>query len=195
LKDASPSDGVTTTAVLGDVDQIRNRVALYSWLLDAGDSEGLEELFQHAVVTQIGAPPWRGRRLRGDEEAESARSPWDSAWRPKQHVISSQLVELETADTARVRSYYTVFCYADDSRIVVGASGRYDDRLDRIDGRWEFTERRYHLDLVGDLGAVVEADDQTVAALRQHAAAAQEERRSWTRSVLLPGARRAPETA
>ena len=30
-------------------------------------------------------------------------------------------------------------------------SGRYHDTMKRIDGRWRFTERRFLVDLVGDL--------------------------------------------
>ena len=76
----------------------------------------------------------------------------DGTWRTK-HVTTNAIVELDgTEETAACRSVYTVFQQTPDLPLQAIIVGRYHDRFETIDGRWELTERRYFADLVGDLG-------------------------------------------
>ena len=66
------------------------------------------------------------------------------------HITANPIIETE-GDTATVRSVYIVLQQAPDSPMQAIITGRYHDTLRRIDGRWRFVERRFLVDLVGDL--------------------------------------------
>jgi len=68
-------------------------------------------------------------------------------------VISNPIIEVdEGANTATVRSYYTVIQGVDGLLQPVTA-GRYHDWFERVDGTWRWSFRDYTMnDLVGDMG-------------------------------------------
>ncbi len=123
----------------------------YCELVDAGSFDELGELMEHCSL-RYGEPGTAGPS--GAEAiADSYRSMLiiheDGTPRTR-HLTSNPIIEID-GDTARVRSVYTVLQQAGDSPLGVIISGRYHDTLERIDGRWRFTQRRFFGDLFGDL--------------------------------------------
>ncbi|MFJ8439274.1 nuclear transport factor 2 family protein [Kitasatospora griseola] len=57
----------------------------------------------------------------------------------------------EEAGTATARSYVTVFQSLPELPLQPVVCGRYQDRFERRDGQWRFTERRFRATLVGDV--------------------------------------------
>lgn len=139
---------------------IENLVFRYAELIDAGDFDGVGDLLADAVVGALGDDGG----LRGRDELASlfhATTMRHADGTPlTKHVTTNLIVEVDAADTvASARSYFTVF------QAVPGhlplqpiVAGRYHDRFERRDGRWRFTERRFAVDLIGDVSRHL-ADD------------------------------------
>ena len=135
--------------------EIENLIHTYAERIDAGDLEGVAELFTHGRVQAAPeAPPeqvfaGRDRVLalyRGSMRIYDDGSPHTK------HVTTNSIIEIEEdEDAASVRSYYTVFQQVDDLPLQPIISGRYRDSFQRIDGRWWFDTRIILVDLVGDL--------------------------------------------
>jgi 3-phenylpropionate/cinnamic acid dioxygenase small subunit len=132
---------------------ITNLVLAYAERIDHGDFDGVGELFADAVVTAVGdAKGQRGRDEVRRRYEQTTRRYEDGTPKTK-HVTTNLIINLDDeAGTATCRSYYTVF------QAVPGVlplqpiiAGRYEDRFERIDGRWRFAARHILVDLIGDL--------------------------------------------
>jgi ketosteroid isomerase-like protein len=128
----------------------------YAERIDAGDFEGVADLFAHAAVTFEGYDQVRrGRQEVLDMYTASTRRYPDDGTPKTKHVMTNVMVEIDDATgTATGRSYFTVL------QAVPGAlalqpviAGRYHDGFARVDGRWRFATRHMLVDLVGDLSA------------------------------------------
>ena len=131
------------------VGEIRALLNAYCERLDAGDFDGVADLFRHGVFRSP-----RGTNLDG---AAAVRSQYDAVIRyddgtPRtKHVLGSVLVEVDDdAGTASARCAFTVFQAAPGPLQPV-LTGRYHDRFERVDGVWCFRERFVYPDLEGDL--------------------------------------------
>lgn len=131
---------------------IRNLLGLYCERMDAGDFEGLADLFADArLADEHGAVFARGR--------DEVLAMWTAQTilydgRPRtRHVTANPVIEVDdAAGIARVRSSYVVFQGTDDLPLQPIISGRYADEFARGgDGRWRWSERRYAVDHLGDL--------------------------------------------
>jgi 3-phenylpropionate/cinnamic acid dioxygenase small subunit len=129
--------------------EIANLLYGYAEYMDAGDFAGAARLFAHA---QLHVAPDQ------DVDADTMLSLWqqmvivypDGTPRTK-HVITNPIIDV-VADIATCRSYYTVLQQTDDFPLQPIVAGRYDDRFERVDGRWRFTYRDYTMmDQVGDV--------------------------------------------
>jgi hypothetical protein len=68
------------------------------------------------------------------------------------HVISNPILEVaEDGETARVRSRFLVVQATPSLDLRPIIAGRYDDRFERVDGRWRFSTRHMEPRLAGDL--------------------------------------------
>jgi hypothetical protein len=76
-----------------------------------------------------------------------------TALRGPSTFVTNPIIEVDdAAGTATCRSYYTVLQHTDDLPLQVIVTGRYDDRFERVDGRWRFAYRDYSLiDATGDV--------------------------------------------
>ena len=134
--------------------QITNLIHLYAELMDAGRLEECSDLFADArvVFDSDAGPPvvvdrdgllevWRSMvAIHGDGTPRT------------RHLVGTPILEVDgEAGIATCRSTYTVFQQVDDGPLQPIISGRYNDRFERVDGTWRFTERTYAADLVGDL--------------------------------------------
>lgn len=137
--------------MISDFEAISRLVYTYAERLDAGDFEGVADLFAHATLRAGG----RSEVLRGRDGALAMyrnsvvlydRSPCTK------HVITNLIVDLDAGGrTASARSYFTVLQARPELPLQVVIAGRYHDRFARIGGTWHFTERVFFADLFGDL--------------------------------------------
>jgi 3-phenylpropionate/cinnamic acid dioxygenase small subunit len=131
--------------------EIEHLLYAYAERIDAGDLDGVAELFRHG---RIEAAP--GMVVEG---AEAVRSMYAGAVRlhpdgtPRtRHVTTNVTVDVdEAAGTGTARAYYTVFQQTDELPLQAIIAGRYHDTFHRIDGRWHFDTRTISVDLTGNL--------------------------------------------
>ncbi len=122
----------------------------YAELLDAGDFDGVVALFANAT--------WRsdatGTVLRTPDEVRAVYDRielYDGSPRTR-HLMNNLIVDLvDGDDEATGRCYYTVLQSVDpDAPIETILSGRYHDRYRRGRDGWEFADRLFLIDLVGN---------------------------------------------
>jgi len=130
---------------------ICNLLYRYAEAIDEGRLEDAAALFRHARIETGAAGPldadgllalWR--RILVIHPCGTPRT---------RHLVTNPILDIdEAAGTATSRSCFTVMQATDDLPLQIIASGRYHDRLARIDGEWCFVERDYRqLDFIGDL--------------------------------------------
>jgi hypothetical protein len=138
-------------------------LATYAERIDAGDFDGVGELFARGVVADAdGVELARGARaVTRLFESTTRRFP-DGTPKTK-HLTTNSIVELsEDGSTARVRSYFVVFQKVDAGPLQPIAAGRYHDQLERVDGSWEFRERRMVPEMFGDVSNHLLFDPSTL---------------------------------
>ena len=125
----------------------------YAARIDAGDFAGVGALFADGAIAMAD-----GTRIAVGAEAVEAlyvattRRYDDDGTPHTKHVTTNVSVDLDpTGDRAVVRSYFTVLQGLTDFPLQPIISGRYEDRVERVDGAWAFRERRMHPELYGDL--------------------------------------------
>jgi hypothetical protein len=134
-----------------DADAIRNLLGAYGERIDAGDFDGVGALFAHGALADEG-----GRVLaRGAEEVAAfyRRGTRLHGGSPRTtHLLSGTIVELDDdGEGAEARSAYVVLQQVGDRPLQPIITGRYRDRFGRRAGAWHFSERRFTVDLLGDL--------------------------------------------
>jgi hypothetical protein len=138
--------------VLSDGDQVRNLLGRYCERIDLGDFAGVGELFadgrlatEDGVILatgrdEVAAFYGKGTRLHG----ETPRT---------KHLVVDTILEPSQDDREIVaRSSYLVL-QAIDGQVPLQPiiAGRYVDTFARADDGWTWVERRFTVDLVGDL--------------------------------------------
>lgn len=141
--------------------QITNLIHRYAELVDAGDVDGLMDLFAYAEI----------RRRDGVVRGEAIRSNFGRLPIGKnpgvtfRHVTTNLILDIdEDAGIGSARCYATVLkCTAGD-RIEAIVSNRYHDDFTCTDGVWRFAVRRY-LDTVttASTAHVIDTDTQSEA--------------------------------
>jgi hypothetical protein len=135
--------------------EIQNLIHTYAERIDAGDLDGVADLFEHGRIHgQEGGPP--GTVFEG---RDAVRGLYEMATRIHEggtpltkHVTTNTVIEVdEEAGTAGARSYYTVFQATPELPLQPIICGRYGDTFHRVDGAWWFDTRTMHVDLTGDL--------------------------------------------
>ncbi|MEO8696536.1 MAG: nuclear transport factor 2 family protein [Acidimicrobiales bacterium] len=134
---------------MDDRGQIENLMSLYCRLYDSGDFEGYAQLFADArVVGPLST-------LHGSAEVvEYHRSNcllYDGSPQTR-HVTTN--IEIDVADdgqTARARSYVTVYQALPDFPLQAIFVGGYIDEFAKNEGAWQFSERQAVPYFVGDL--------------------------------------------
>jgi hypothetical protein len=133
---------------------ITNLIFTYSERIDAGDFEGVAELFRQGEITVAGSDV----RHQGVEQVRRMYEGWtrryeDGTPRTK-HVTTNLIVEVdEGSGTATCRSYFTVLQQTPGLPLQSIIAGRYHDRFERVEGEWRFSRRHMITDLVGDVSA------------------------------------------
>lgn len=133
---------------MGDIDEIEALVYGYAERIDAGDMEGVVDLFAHAT--------WRstltGQVLRERAEVKAVYDRialYDGSPRTK-HLMTNLVLDIE-GSSATGRSSFTVLQgIVPGERLRVVVAGRYFDRFERGPDGWRFADRLFVLDLGGD---------------------------------------------
>jgi 3-phenylpropionate/cinnamic acid dioxygenase small subunit len=132
--------------------QIANLLYRYAELMDGGKLDDVAALFTHAQIMLGGQDQ--------PSEYRALRQTWDDfvilypCGTPRtKHLVTNPIIEIDSDERhASCRSNYTVLQSTDKLPLQIIASGRYEDRFERVDGVWRFSFRDYRLlDFVGDL--------------------------------------------
>ena len=139
--------------------EIENLLYTYAERIDAGDLDGVADLFRHGRIHGQEDPQphavFEGRdavrRLYG-----TAIRTYDDTGTPKtKHVTTNAIIEVDDdARTATARSSYLVTQATADLPLQVIITGHYRDSFHRpveADGRWCFETRVMFIDQTGDL--------------------------------------------
>jgi hypothetical protein len=133
-----------------DVTEITALIHEYAFRLDAGDFDGVADLFAHAELRST-----RHDRVR--RGVVEARALYDSVvvhddGTPRtMHQLTNVTVSVDTdGERAGARSYFAVL-QVTGSGLHPILAGEYRDRFARLDGHWQFTERVFDPKLFGDL--------------------------------------------
>jgi len=134
-------------------DEVRNLLGEYCERIDAGDFAGVGALFEHGALAD-----GSGRELARGAAAvtafyEAGTLLHDGSPRTK-HLVTNTVLEMdEERGHASARSSYLVLQQIGTGPLQPIIAGRYHDSFARRGGRWWFVERRFFVDLIGDLGA------------------------------------------
>ena len=135
---------------MSDLSDITALVHSYARLLDGGDLDGVADLFEQAT--------WRsaanGTVLRGTSQVRAVYDRvalYDGVPRTK-HLITNLTVDVEPgASVATGHCYFTVLQgITPGEPIQVILSGQYQDGYAKVGGRWQFSDRLFIIDLMGD---------------------------------------------
>lgn len=137
---------------MDDGERIRGLLATYGERMDAADFEGVGALFAGGTLAdEHGTELARGTdavaRFYGGLTQLHDGSP-----RTKHLVLGTWLSEPDPEGVVTARSSYLVLQAVDPGDLRPMITGRYVDRVARTDdGSWTFVERRFFVDLIGDL--------------------------------------------
>jgi 3-phenylpropionate/cinnamic acid dioxygenase small subunit len=133
---------------------IQNLIYRYCDRIDRGDFDGIGELFAHAAIHVPALPePVRGAGRIAAMYREFTRIYPETGTPRTRHVTSNVIIEADGASAARSQSYILVHQAAPGLPLQPVIGGRYQDRFEKPDGRWRFSERRMEMDLFGNLSA------------------------------------------
>lgn len=127
---------------------ISNLLFDYARRIDAGDFDGVAELFRHGrICTPQGDVVGYDAVLA--MYRQSTRLYEDGTPRTR-HITSNLAITIDGAQ-ARCDSYFTVLQALPDFPLQTIISGRYEDELTLVQDQWQFSCRRMYPDLLGDL--------------------------------------------
>jgi len=137
------------------VDHVRAVEALifrYAELVDAGDFEGVADLLADATVGGLEDPGGVHGREAVARLFHTTTIRHDDGTPRTKHVTTNVVVDVdEAAGTASARAYFTVLQALPGMALQPIVAGRYRDTFALGPGGWRFTERRFGVDLVGDV--------------------------------------------
>lgn len=134
--------------------EIENLLYLYAERIDAGDLDGVAELFTHGRICGVeNGPPetvFEGRERVRTMYGFSTRLYEDTGTPKTKHVITNAHVVVEDG-RGRSRSYYTVLQATAELPLQPIITGHYRDTFHQVDGVWWFDTRVMFVDQMGDL--------------------------------------------
>jgi SnoaL-like domain len=131
---------------------IRNLLGTYCERMDAGEFDGLAELFADARMSDEHGNVFATGREEIASMWHAQTILYDGSPRTR-HVTANPIIDVDDgAGTAVVRSTYIVFQWTDATPLQPIITGRYVDRFRRDEyGVWRWDERSYAVDHAGDL--------------------------------------------
>jgi len=133
-------------------DEIRNLLGRYCDAIDAGDFEAVGALFAHATLAGEDGTAFAAGADAVAAFYRSGTQLHDGSPRTK-HLVTNTVLEPVAGDgSATARSSYLVLQAVEGFALQPIITGRYVDRFATDEaGAWQFVERRFAVDLVGDL--------------------------------------------
>ncbi|MEZ7978929.1 MAG: nuclear transport factor 2 family protein [Myxococcota bacterium] len=132
--------------------EIMNLVYAYPERIDAGDFEGVGELFANATFETEGGEPLVGAKAVQENFERWTRRYPDDGTPHTRHCVMNPIVEIdEPGNTAVVRYYVTVFQRTDEFPLQPVWANRYEDRFVRDGGQWRYQHRRGFGHMPGDV--------------------------------------------
>lgn len=137
---------------MDDGERIRGLLATYGERMDAGDFDGVGALFAAGCLAdEHGTELARGAAAVARFYRSITRL-HDGSPRTKHLVLGTWLAEPDGDGVVVARSSYLVLQAVEAGDLRPMITGRYVDRVARTaEGPWAFVERRFHVDLTGDL--------------------------------------------
>ncbi|HEX7132428.1 MAG TPA: nuclear transport factor 2 family protein [Iamia sp.] len=132
-------------------ERIRELLATYGERMDAADFTGVGALFADGCLAdENGTELARGAEAVARFYGSITRL-HDGSPRTKHLVLGTWLSEPDADGVVTARSSYLVLQAVDPGDLRPMITGRYVDRVAPIDEGWTFVERRFFVDLTGDL--------------------------------------------
>lgn len=135
-----------------DTDRIRNLLGTYCDLMDAGDFAAVGQLFARGRLADIDGRAYATGAA--EVEASYATMTTSHGGTPRtKHLVLNTVFDEPAADgSVTARSSYLVLQALEGFALQPIITGRYVDRFAPDgDGTWHFVERRFAVDLTGDL--------------------------------------------
>jgi hypothetical protein len=123
----------------------------YCFRLDAGDLDGVADLFTDATMTSSMRPDvvLTGRsEVRRNYDGVLLH---DDGTPRTLHRITNTTISFTGTTSATARSYFEVLQQASDGPLGPIIAGEYRDRFELVDGAWRFEHRNICPTLIGDL--------------------------------------------
>jgi uncharacterized protein (TIGR02246 family) len=118
--------------------EIQDLVARYNQAVDSGNGSAFADTF-----TEDGALDAAGSVLQGREALQGFADAVPSSVNQPRHIATNLVIEGD-GDQARVRAYLQMYALmGEPARQGVAASGKYDDRLAKVNGSWRFLRRTF----------------------------------------------------
>ena len=131
---------------------VSNLIARYAELIDLGDFEGVADLLARAAVGEGDSSALLTGRDALLAMFTSTTRLYPDGTPGTKHVTTNLILDIDDeAGTASARTYWVVLQAVPALPLQPILAGRYHDRFARTDGSWHFSERRYLIDLVGDV--------------------------------------------
>jgi 3-phenylpropionate/cinnamic acid dioxygenase small subunit len=131
-----------------DDTEIANLLFEYAGRIDAGDFEGVAELFRHGRICSAFGEVVGYEAVLAMYQS-STRLYADGTPRTR-HLTTNLAIRID-GDRAHCDSTFTVMQALDDFPLQAIICGRYEDTLVRDGSGWRFEERRMMPELLGDL--------------------------------------------
>jgi hypothetical protein len=148
------SDGERALAM----EEIRNLVVQYPHVVDKGDFASVGEFYDGATIRAFDAHgnPMNDGHTRSAEDVRKFYEDIivvDERGNPNtQHLVSNIQVEVDhDGRTAKGKSTFTVFNQGEGFPLQLVITGYYEDKYERIDGKWRIVERDEYMGLIGNL--------------------------------------------
>lgn len=139
---------------------IERLVYQYAAFLDAGDFDALGQLLDSASLTYLplGKTMQGGGAIATHYKNTIIVYP-DTGTPCTSHHVSNLMVDVD-GNKASSNALFTAWqCFADTPPIML-AMGRYSDRFTRVEGVWQFNERRVLPQYFGDLSRHIQPQDE-----------------------------------
>lgn len=138
----------------------------YAERIDAGDLEGLADLFSEAeFLNAAGCVVATGKMELFALFKAAVKIDPDSGTPGTKHVTSNVIIEVdEAASSAAARSYFTVFQSVQGFPLQAIVAGRYNDQLLRVNDVWQFHKRCVITELYGDVSQHLHYDPRVISA-------------------------------
>lgn len=148
----TPSADVAAMARYADREAIAETLQRYMIGIDSMDEALYESAFAEDATFELNGQIYEGREaigeiivgVRNNREARLAASAADGSPPPNTlfHIMMNSRIGFVDEDTAIHRSYYETISQNPEGEVRIGAVGRYEDELQKIDGEWLIVKRK-----------------------------------------------------